>query len=73
MRVKPSIFSLLKDGGERLALLFGGKDGALHQPRQVLEGVQRLVEAGKIDGNLLERLLFESKLEQGGRIAAGYA
>ena len=33
--VSPSIFELLQDGGERPALLLGGEDRALDQPRQV--------------------------------------
>ena len=70
---QPLDLQLLEDGGERAALLIGGEDGALDQPRQVLEGVERLAEAVEVGRDLLERLLLEGKLEQGGRIAAGYA
>ena len=39
----------------------------------IVEGVERLVEAGEIGGDLIERRLFLGKLEQGGGIAARYA
>ena len=61
---------LLQDGGERAALLLGGEDRALDEPRQVLDGVERFVETGEIDVDLLERVALKGKLEQSGRIAA---
>ena len=47
---------LLQHGGERSALRFGGEDRAFDEPREVLEGVERFVEAVEIGGNLIERL-----------------
>jgi hypothetical protein len=54
---------LLQDGGERSALFLGGEDGALDEPSQVLDGVERFVEMGEVDGDLLERVALKSKLE----------
>ena len=68
--VSPSISSLLQDGGKRAALLLGGEDGALDQPRQIVEGVERLIEAVEIDGDLLQRLLLHGELEERVGIAA---
>ena len=66
---QPLDLELLQDGGERSALLLGGEDRALDQPRKVVEGIERVVEAVKVGGDLVERVCFEGKLEQRGGIA----
>ena len=49
---QPLDLELIEDGGERAALLLGGEHRALDQPRQVLEGVERLVEAVEVGCDL---------------------
>src|SRR5687767_14799494 len=64
---------LLQHRGERSSLRLGGEDRALDEAREVLRSVEGRVEAGKISGNLIERLPFEGQLEQRLGVTAGYA
>ena len=45
---QPLDLELVEDGPERAALLLGGEHRTLHQPLQIVEGIERLIEAGEV-------------------------